>query len=83
MKWFVYIVECSDSSLYTGITTDIKRRIFEHNNKLGAKSVRGKLPVRLVYQERYKTNVEAAKREREIKSWRRSQKLQFIGRHLG
>jgi putative endonuclease len=78
MDWFVYIVECSDASLYTGITTDLKRRILQHNTKIGAKSVRGKLPVKMVYNEVFKTQVEAAHREREIKSWKRDKKLVLI-----
>ncbi|MDO8609656.1 MAG: GIY-YIG nuclease family protein, partial [bacterium] len=64
MKWFVYIVKCSDDSLYTGISTDINRRINEHNQKLGAKSLRGKLPVKLIYFEKHKDQIKAAKRER-------------------
>jgi len=78
MKWFVYIVKCSDSSFYTGITTNLDRRIWQHNNKLGAKSIRGKLPVKLVHKELYNNQHEAAKREREIKSWRREKKLKLI-----
>lgn len=78
MNWYLYIVECSDKSLYTGITTDIKRRISEHNNKIGAKSIRGKLPVKLVYNELYTSQVDAAARERQIKSWHRKYKLFLI-----
>ena len=78
MTWYVYVVECSDKSLYTGMTTDLKRRVQEHNLKIGAKSVRGKLPVKLVYFEERTNQVEAAKREREIKSWSRKKKLDLI-----
>ena len=78
MKWFVYIVKCADSSLYTGITTSIDRRIWQHNSKLGAKSIRGKLPVKLVYKEPYNNQNKATKREKEIKSWRREKKLRLI-----
>lgn len=78
MSWYVYIVECSDKSLYTGITTDLTRRVQEHNLKTGAKSVRGKLPVKLVYFEERANQVDAAKREREIKSWSRKKKLNLI-----
>jgi putative endonuclease len=77
-KWFVYIVKCKDSSLYTGITTDVKRRLLEHNNKQGAKALLGKLPVDLVYKEEYKNRVEAAKREREIKGWNRKKKDNLV-----
>ena len=78
MKWFVYIVECQDNSLYTGITDNIDKRVWTHNNKKGAKSLKGKLPVKLVYQEIYNNQKEAAKREREIKGWRREKKLELI-----
>ena len=78
MNWFVYILECSDKSLYTGITTDISRRINQHNSKLGARSLFGKLPVKLVYNETFPNQIEAAKREREIKGWKRERKLELI-----
>jgi len=83
MKWFVYIVRGKDDSLYTGITTNISRRIREHNNKTGAKSLKGKLPVKLVYQEEYTNQREAAERERNIKSWTRKYKLKLILNNKG
>ena len=83
MDWFVYIVKCADESLYTGITTNTDRRTWEHNNsKLGAKSLKGKLPVKLIYKERYENKFEAAKREREIKGWRREKKLELISEKI-
>ena len=78
MNWYLYIVECSDRSLYTGITINVERRISEHNSKIGAKSVRGKLPVKLVYKELYNSQTEAAARERQIKTWHRKYKLKLI-----
>lgn len=80
MKWFVYIVKCKDGSLYTGITTDIKRRIKEHNsnNVKGARSLRGRRPVQLVYTESYETQSQARTREAEIKKWKREQKIKLI-----
>lgn len=78
MNWSVYIVKCSDESLYTGITTDIKSRIERHNQGKGAKSVRGKLPVRLVHIERFEDRGSALKREVSIKKLNRSQKLELI-----
>ena len=82
MNWFVYIVECSDNTLYTGITTDIVRRVKEHNtnDKLGAKSLRGKRPVILVYSELYSTQSGARKRESAIKGWTREYKLKLIAK---
>jgi putative endonuclease len=78
MKWFLYIVKGKDDSLYTGITTDLTRRVNEHNLGIGAKSLRGKLPVELVYSEEYDSQHEARKREVAIKSWKREYKLKLI-----
>ncbi|OGH02507.1 MAG: hypothetical protein A2798_02555 [Candidatus Levybacteria bacterium RIFCSPHIGHO2_01_FULL_37_17] len=80
MKWYVYILKCKDSSLYTGITTNVNRRINEHNSKKGAKSLLGKLPVKLLYNEVFDNQIKAAKREREIKGWRRERKLELVKR---
>ena len=82
MNWYVYIVKCNDDSLYTGITTDLKRRLLEHNtdNLKGAKSLRGKRPVHLVYSEEHKTQFEARKREEAIKNWKRKYKLLLINK---
>lgn len=66
--WYVYIIRCRDNSLYTGITTDLKRREREHNtSKKGAKSTRSKRPVEIVYVELYNTQSDALKRESAIK----------------
>jgi putative endonuclease len=80
MIWYTYIVRCRDDSLYTGITKDLDRRILEHNtdNKLGAKSLRHRRPVSLVYCEKYVTQADAAKREMSIKRWTRKYKLKLI-----
>lgn len=82
MSWFLYIVKARDSSLYTGITTNIARRIREHNLGVGAKSLRGKLPVDLVYSERYESQNEARRRESAIKSWKREYKLKLISKEF-
>lgn len=80
MGYFVYIVECSDKSYYTGITTNLKKRIKEHNGLLkgGAKYTRGKDPVVLKFFEQYKTRSLALKREAEIKKMERSEKQALI-----
>ena len=80
MSWYTYIVRCQDDSLYTGITTDLKRRVQEHNtnNKTGAKSLRHKRPVVLVYYETFGSQTEAAKREKSVKRWTRKYKLKLI-----
>jgi putative endonuclease len=76
LPWLVYILRCVDDTLYTGITTDITRRIHEHNtdNKVGSKYARVRRPVRLVYQETYASRSEASKREAAIKKLSRQEK---------
>jgi len=78
MAWFLYIIQCRDESLYTGITTDISRRLGEHNAKKGAFYTKNKTPVKLVYQEAMANQSEARKREAAIKSLTREQKLDLI-----
>ena len=77
--WRVYILRCSDDTLYTGVTTDIKRRVKEHNSSsLGAKYTKNRRPVELVYEERMDGKVLAMKREYAIKQLSRSKKLELI-----
>ena len=76
--WFIYILSCADSALYTGVTTDISRREKEHNLKKGGACTRARLPVRLVYKESYETRSEALKREAQIKRLTRAKKLELI-----
>ena len=78
-KYYVYIAECSDHSLYTGYTTDIDARITTHNEGLGAKYTRGRLPITLRYVEVFETKSEALKREYAIKQFSKKQKLSLIG----
>lgn len=77
--WFVYVVKCETGHLYTGITTDLKRRIREHNAGRGSRFTRGRLPVVLVYSERHHSRSEATKRELAIKGMAVSAKLALIG----
>ena len=78
-EWHTYIVECNDGSLYTGITTDIDRRVNEHNHSnKGAKYTKTKRPVRLVYSESHTDRSESSKREYFIKQLKRSDKLKLI-----
>jgi putative endonuclease len=79
MSWYLYIIQCCDGSLYTGITTDISRRLGEHNAKKGAFYTQNKTPVTLVYQEAMASQSDARKRESEIKKLTRNQKLELIG----
>ena len=78
MPWFLYVVRCQDASLYTGITTDITRRIKEHNSKKGAFYTKNKIPVELVYQEAMVDQSRARKREAAIKKLTRKEKLELI-----
>jgi len=75
MDWQVYIILCSDDSLYTGITVDPERRFRQHAKGEGAKYFRGRQPVKVVYLEGGHTRSSAARREAEIKSISREEKL--------
>ena len=77
-SWKVYIVRCSDDTLYTGVTKDLDRRIEEHNSGSGAKYTRSRTPVELVWSETKPSRSEAQKREHEIKSFSREKKLELI-----
>ncbi len=78
-KWYVYILKCADTTLYTGVTTDLKRRIDEHNHSpLGAKYTKSRRPVALVHQETYQNRVEATKREAEIKKFSKLEKQRLF-----
>ena len=79
MKYFVYILECSDGSLYVGCTNDIQKRLKEHNeSKCGAHYTKIRRPVTLKYQETFETLNEARRREFEIKRLKREKKLSLI-----
>ncbi|MEK7505518.1 MAG: GIY-YIG nuclease family protein [Patescibacteria group bacterium] len=78
MSYFVYILECADKSLYTGITTDIKRRFTEHKNGEGGRYTRSRGVEKIIYTEKHPDRSSASKREAEIKSWRREKKLSLI-----
>lgn len=77
---YVYILKCSDGTLYTGWTTDVDRRLKKHNSGNGAKYTRARLPVQLKYYEQFETKQEAMKREYEIKQLTRKQKLEIISK---
>ena len=79
MSYFVYILECSDKSLYTGITTDIKKRLEEHNtSSKGAKYTKARRPVKLLYSETSENRSTASKREYAIKKLTRAKKISLI-----
>jgi putative endonuclease len=74
MSWHVYIVRCADGSYYTGSTTDLEKRLGEHNAKRGARYTASRTPVRLVYREVAASRSEAQKREAAIKKLSRAGK---------
>jgi len=75
---FVYIVECADGTYYTGYTTDVERRVSEHNAGVGARYTRGRTPVTVVHTETYATQSEAMSREYAIKQLRRGAKERLV-----
>lgn len=75
----VYVLECADGSLYTGYTTDLDRRVAEHDAGDGAKYTRGRTPVELRYHERYASKSAAMSREHEIKQLSRREKERLVG----
>ena len=76
--YYVYVIECKDKTLYTGITTDIQRRFREHSSGKGGAYTRSKKVQRILYTEQFETRGQAQKREAEIKGWRRDKKLSLI-----
>ncbi len=76
--YFVYIIECEDGSLYTGITTDVRRRFLEHRKGIGGHYTAAHKPKRIVYIEKRKTRGDALRREAQIKKLRRKEKLDLI-----
>ena len=73
--WYLYILRCGDGSLYTGITTDVEKRLEAHRSGKGAKYTRGRGPLELVYREFCGTHSDALKRELRVKAMTREEKL--------
>lgn len=76
--WYVYILQCLDQTLYTGMTNHLEKRIVAHNSGKGAKYTRGRTPVQLLYKEEISSKSDALKREIEIKKMTRREKLSLI-----
>ena len=78
--YYLYILKCADGSLYTGITTDLKRRVAEHSSgkRLGAKYTSARRPVKLAYLKKFKNRSLASKEEARIKKLKRIQKLELV-----
>ncbi len=77
--WFLYILECGDGSLYTGIARDVERRLEAHRSGRGAKYTRGRGPLTLRYTERCGTHSQALRRELAVKALSREEKLALCG----
>lgn len=82
MNWRVYIILCSDGTLYTGISCDPERRFAQHEGRRGARYFRGRRPVRMVYLESGHDRGSASRREAAIKKLPRSEKLKLLGSPL-
>ena len=78
MHWLVYMLECSDNSIYTGITNNLKSRLKKHESGDGAKYLRGRLPIKIVYKELFINRSEATKREISIKKMSKKEKKILI-----
>jgi putative endonuclease len=76
--WFVYVLLCSDNSLYTGSTNDLEKRFFKHKSGKGGNYTRSHKPLKIVYSENVESKSQALKREIEIKSWTRSKKIAVL-----
>ena len=78
MHWLVYMLECSDNSIYTGITNNLENRLKKHQSGDGAKYLRGRLPIKLIYKELFINRSEATKREISIKKMSKKEKQILI-----
>ncbi len=76
--YYVYILQCEDGSFYTGLTTNVQRRLKEHRAGIGGRYTRSHRPKKVIYTERRKTRSAALRREAEIKKWPREKKLELI-----
>jgi putative endonuclease len=75
---YVYVLECADGTYYTGYTTDVERRVSEHDDGDGAKYTRGRTPVSLVHVESYDSRSTAMSREHEVKTFTRARKERLV-----
>ena len=78
MNWLVYMLKCSDNSIYTGITNNLEKRLKKHESGGGAKYIRGRLPIKLIYKESFINRSEATKRELFIKKMSKKEKKVLI-----
>ncbi|MFA5098288.1 MAG: GIY-YIG nuclease family protein [Candidatus Margulisiibacteriota bacterium] len=83
MPYHLYILQCTNGSLYTGITNNLERRFNEHFSGKGCKYTIANPAKKMRYTEKFETRSEAAKREAQIKGWTRTKKLALIKGHKG
>ena len=81
-KYKVYMVECSDKSIYTGIAKDVDKRLKQHSKGIGSKYVRARLPITLQWSSESMDLSQALKMEHQIKSWSKDKKEQWINAYL-
>ena len=79
MPWMLYVLRCRDGSLYTGVTTDVARRLAQHRSGRASRYTRGRLPVRLVYMEPCADRSAALRREATVKRLSRAAKERLVG----
>jgi putative endonuclease len=77
-EWFLYMIRCKNEQLYTGITTDVQRRLGEHQRGKGAKFLRGRGPLKLVFQQKIGSHSDALRMEAAIKKFPKAAKEEFI-----
>ena len=78
MKWSLYIIECADGTLYTGITNDVEKRLKAHTEGKGAKYTRSRAPFKLLHTEEFKDRAKASVREAAIKAMPRAEKIKLF-----
>lgn len=76
--WYVYVLLCKDNSLYTGISNNPAKRFLEHKNGKGGRYTKSHKPLKIIYSEKLVSKSEALKREFEIKSWSREEKINIL-----
>ncbi len=80
--WYVYVLLCKDNSLYTGISNNPEKRFLEHKNGTGGRYTRSRKPLKIIYSEKLSSKSAALKREFEIKSWSRGEKIKKLNLNL-
>ena len=76
--WVLYVLKCRDNTLYTGITNDVSRRVYQHNNGTASRYTRSRLPVKLIFSEPCRNRSQALKKEYGMKQLSRKEKIEYI-----